>query len=229
MLSGLGDWMVRTERRIRRSFGDSIDTPGRRAMAHFHLFLLDHGIFRTFWTNEAKVAPGVFRSNQPSPRRLRKIRARGINTILNLRGRSDYSQYLFEEEACDAMGMNLISHKLAARRAPTVAELTGLMDIMDGIETPFLMHCKSGADRAGFGAVMWQVYKMNVPVEDALGAHLNWRFLHLPQTSTGILDFFWREYEAAHGKSGIGLREWIETGYDRDATDDAFANGSKAV
>lgn len=229
MLSGLGDWMVRTERRIRRSFGDSIDTPGKRAMAHFHLFFLDHGIFRVFWTNEAEVSPGVYRSNQPSPRRLRRIRDRGLNTILNLRGPSDYSQYLFEAEACSALNIDLISHKLAARRAPTAAEVIGLMDIMDSIQTPFLMHCKSGADRAGFGAVMWQVYKMGVPVEQAVADHLNWRFLHLPQTSTGILDFFWREFDAANRETGISLRDWVETVYDRHATDTAFANGKNAA
>lgn len=228
MLSGLGDWMVRTERKVRRSFGNNIDTPGRRALAHFHLFALDHGIFRLFWTNGAMVDDGVWRSNQPSPRRLRKIRQSGIETVLNLRGPSLYSQFLFEREACEKLGIKLISHKLAARRAPSTQELLRLAEIFDTIERPFLMHCKSGADRAGFASVFWQVYRNGADPREMVKEHLNWRYLHLPQTSTGILDLFWEHYARARDKDGIGLIDWIRDVYDFDALQAAFRSGERA-
>ena len=36
-----------------------------------HAFWMDHEILRALYHNQSKVAPGVYRSNQPSPNRIK--------------------------------------------------------------------------------------------------------------------------------------------------------------
>ena len=89
------------EQRWSASYGTDISTPALRRQAWWHFHLADHGFLRVLWTNLYEIAPGVWRSNQPSPARLKRYHQMGIRTILNLRGKDRYSYYLFEHEAAD--------------------------------------------------------------------------------------------------------------------------------
>ena len=53
---------------------------------NFSEFILLNLFLRFFYHNQAEVAPGVFRSNQPSPDRLNTWAKSGIKTVINLRG-----------------------------------------------------------------------------------------------------------------------------------------------
>ena len=99
MFKSLWTHLEEREREWRRSFGMDITDPAQRRKARRQYLWLDHAILRTFWTNEAQIAPGVWRSNQPTHSRFEALKARGIKTILNLRGPSKFSMYLFEEES----------------------------------------------------------------------------------------------------------------------------------
>ncbi|NOX41068.1 MAG: dual specificity protein phosphatase family protein, partial [Alphaproteobacteria bacterium] len=114
------------ERAWRNSFGDDISTPEKRAQARRHFNWVDHGILRVWWTNFYPVAKGVYRSNHPSAERLAAYKAKGIKSVLNLRGISKFSFYLFEKEACDALGLNLTSIHMSATRLPTVERILEL-------------------------------------------------------------------------------------------------------
>ena len=103
--------LQRVQDRLSAVYGSDISTPEARRAAWWHFQLSDHAFLRLLWTNFAEVAPGVFRANQPSPERLASYHAKGIRTILNLRGRSNQSFYLFEAEACARLGMTLIDRK----------------------------------------------------------------------------------------------------------------------
>jgi hypothetical protein len=70
-------------------------------------------------TNFDQIAPGVYRSNQPSHRRLARYRAMGIRTILYLRASSEKWAFHFERESLDALGMTMVSVPLHSRSAPT--------------------------------------------------------------------------------------------------------------
>ena len=61
-----------------------------------HAFWMDHEILRALFLNQSKVAPGVYRSNQPSPSRIKTWAKKGIKTIINLRGASNQGSYLLE-------------------------------------------------------------------------------------------------------------------------------------
>ena len=191
----------------------------RRAWWHYHL--IDHGVLRYLWTNEAEIAPGVFRSNHPHESRLRAFRDRGVRAVLNLRGANDAPSYLLEREACAALGLQLISVKFAARGAPNRDRLQELFAAFDTISRPFLMHCKSGADRAGLASVLY-LLDQGVPLVEAR-RQLSIRFLHLKWTKTGIQDAFLDLYADRLTRGPIAIRDWVRDEYDADAVRRLFA------
>ncbi|WP_232830769.1 tyrosine-protein phosphatase [Tropicimonas sp. IMCC34011] len=221
MVQRVATWLKGIERRVRNSFGDDISTPAKRRQALVHFHLMDHAVLRLPWTNFDKVAEGVYRSNHPGPARLRRYKEMGITTILNLRGEDRYSPWLFEKEACDALGLRLVTAKIYARKAAKRREILKLVDTLKSIDKPFLLHCKSGADRAGFAAVLYRVIVEGVPLEEAR-SHLSLRYLHLKWTRTGIVDHILDVYEDRNAEAPIGLEEWFRTEYDPKAIEASF-------
>ena len=184
--------------------------------------IFDHGILRTFWTNLSEIAPGVFRANQPSPRRLGRYARRGIRTIVNLRGASSDPHYLFEAEACKSLGLELINlGNLSARAAPAAKDLLATINTLRNAPKPLLMHCKSGADRTSLAAAS---YLLAVEGRDlkAARAQFSPRFIHFRWTKTGVLDHILDTYEAAHKKTGISFEDWIGSSYDAAAIQAGF-------
>ncbi len=214
--------LKRVERKMRMSFGDNISTPWHRALSWLHFQLFDHAFLRTIWTNYDRVAEGVYRSNHPSPGRLKRWKKRGIRSVLNLRGVDGQSPWLFEEEACRDLGLNLYVAKIYARKPATRGEMIRLIDTMRVVEKPFVMHCKSGADRAGLAAVLYAHIIDGQSLEEAR-KHLHWRYIHLKSTKTGVVDHILDVYEARNAESLIGLEEWLRTEYDTRAIAASFA------
>lgn len=213
MLTRLKTLLDRLEARLTDPARGGLETPEgrRRHMLHFHLF--DHAFLRSIWTNFAKVSDGVYRSNQPSPARMKWLKARGFRTVLSLRGDKPISFNLLEREAATELGITLVSIRLYARRVPSVETLVALEELLRTLERPLLIHCKSGADRAGFASALYLLAIENRPVSEA-AKQLHWRFLHRKSTWTGVLDYFLEAYDAAYRKSGIGLMDWVRTEYD---------------
>ena len=199
-----------------------IQTPKGRKRAQRQLDWADHGILRYRWHNFAQLVPGIYRSNHPTTARFKDYAAMGIKTVLTLRGAQHQPQYLFEAETCDHLGLTLECVQMAARRAPTVERLTMLFDVFDRIEPPFLMHCKSGADRTGLASAIYLLAYAGADLA-AAKAQLSFDFIHIRRTATGILDHFLDTYEARFNETGIGVRDWIATEYDADALTVSFA------
>lgn len=221
MLARMADAVTRIERRARKSFGMRIDTPWQRALSHVHLQLIDHAFLRVWWRNFHQVAPGVWRANQPSPHRIRTWKRMGFAAVLNLRGETPFAHYLFEREACEQVGLPLYDLRIWARKLPPREKLIELIEIFERIERPFVMHCKSGADRTGLAAALYLVLFEGRPLEEAR-RQLSWKYLHAKSDATGVLDHFFEEYAKAQAANGIGLREWIETEYDPVAVTESF-------
>ena len=178
-----------------------------------HAFWIDHEFLRFFYHNKAEVAPGVFRSNQPSPDRLKTWAKSGIKTVINLRGASNQGSYFLELQKCKDLGIKLIDHPLYATRLASSKELLGLADIFEKVNYPILLHCKSGADRAGLASVMYHLVVLNTPFPIAR-KQLSLRFLHLKFSRSGILDFMLDTYEKEQKISGLSFRSWIKNKYD---------------
>ena len=213
MFTKLSARIKKYERSLAQNYGTDISTEKGRRQAFWHYHLLDHGVLRTFWTNFFEVSPGVWRSNQPSPRRLRHFKKIGITTVLNLRGPVQMSPYLFEEEACRELGLTLVNHPMQARHLHNRNKYLKLLDIFEQLETPFVVHCKSGADRAGMASALYLLHMKGAPVAEAkqqLGA----KYIHFKSFQTGILDHMLNAYESDTQSNPMPIREWIETRYD---------------
>lgn len=228
MIRKLFKTLDRKEREYRNSFGDNITDPEERRRSEWHLNWMDHGILRKRWHNFAKVAPGVYRSNHPNHERFEAYAAMGIKAVLNLRGSAQQSHYLFEVESCEKLGLTLVTSQMAARRAPRVDELVELLSAFETIERPFLMHCKSGADRTGLAAAIYLMVHEGEPLEVAR-KELSVRFLHFRKSKTGVLDHLLDVYAERIAQSPIAIDDWIRTEYDPAALTDSFAAKQAAL
>ncbi|MDD9708214.1 MAG: tyrosine-protein phosphatase [Paracoccaceae bacterium] len=202
------------------SEGDLSD-PGQRRRAFWAYQFMDHAILRHVWSNFDQIAPGVYRSNQPGHWRLKRYRAMGIKTVLYLRASSEKWAFHFERESLDALGMTMISAPLHSRSAPTREAVQTLIAAFRSIDKPFLMHCKSGADRAGLASA---IYLMVIEGKDLHAARkmLSLRYIHLRFTKTGVLDLMLDHYAARNAASPIGFEDWIDREYDAAALQAAF-------
>ena len=210
-----------TERDFSRSFGKDISTPAARRQAKWHFYLSDHGFLRGLWTNFFPIAPNVWRSNQPSPARLRRYKRMGIRSILNLRGEDTFSFYLFERETCEELGLKLIDLKIYARHLVSREQFMKLFDVFDRIEKPFVLHCKSGADRAGIVSALWLLDQEGATIAHAKSM-LSLKYAHLKHTKTGLMDHVLDCYEADSDGGKIPVREWFATWYDNEKLTASF-------
>jgi protein tyrosine/serine phosphatase len=214
-------------RGLRRSFGLDPSTSGGRRSAWIHYQFVDHAILRAVWTNFFEIAPGVYRSNQPTHARFRRYRDMGIRTVINLRGAEVYAHYFFEKESCEALGLTLIDAKLRARRAVPAEWILAVIKAMREAPRPMLFHCKSGADRAGFAAAVYLMVFEGVPVAEAR-RQLGLKYVHLKFTRTGVQGYILDVYEARLARGPIAFEDWILQEYDHKVIQAAFDAGRPA-
>ena len=177
--------------------------------------LHDHAYFRIFWHNWAEIVPGrLYRSNHPTPGRLeRAARKYGLRTVINLRGEKPCGSTELSEAAARRLGLAHVFLPFESRGAPQRDRILRFHELYRTMRTPALLHCKSGADRAGLAAGLALLLE-GAPT--ALAIHqLSLRHLHIRQSSTGILDAFFLRYAAeAEGKKPF--LDWVRDDYDED-------------
>ena len=196
---------------LTRAAGE-LATPGQRFAAWADLMLVDHGVFRAIYLNRHEVAPGIWRSAQPSPAHLERLAAEGLKTVLNLRGVRRCSSYLLEVEACQRLGLTLINLPIGSREGPPLDRIQRAAEVFRVAERPILMHCKSGADRAGMMAALYLLVHERRPVAEA-AEQLSLRFGHVKAARTGVLDAVLAAF-AASGEPDF--MTWAATAYDPD-------------
>ncbi|MCL4766943.1 MAG: protein tyrosine phosphatase [Hyphomicrobiaceae bacterium] len=220
-MAGLGKRARRQMKRItrgwRRSLVDSAPDWARMAFgpaAHYlDMLFVDHGVFRLIYVNRHRLGEHAWRSAQPAPHHIRALARQGIRTIVNLRGESVCGSYRLEQEACRRYGVRLVNFQVRSRAAPSRTEIKGALELFDRIEYPMLMHCKSGADRAGLMSVLYRYLKEGVPLEVAK-RELSWRYGHFRQADTGILDYFFERYLQETATRPMAFFDWVEHVYD---------------
>lgn len=174
----------------------------------------DHAFLRENFQNAHKLSENVWRTNQPSPDQLKAWKEKGIKTIINLRGDTDSSFTALEKDACEKLGLNLHFFKVESRGAPDPEIMHAMYDCFQNLEYPVLMHCKSGADRAGFASVFYKFLIEKVPLIEAR-KQLALKYLHISAGKTGILGYFWDTYAKANEETGIEFWDWVDNVYDR--------------
>ncbi len=198
------------------SFGDDISTPRARRQAVWHTHVVDHAFLRRIWRNTHRLSDDAWRGNQPDARRIAQLKQMGIRTLLNLRGPSAFAVYLFEQEACAQHGIHLVDHQIEAYHLSSRETYLRLFELFDTMEKPFLMHCKSGADRSGLAAAFYLLDQQNASVERAM-SELSLKYAHRKNSRAGILDHLLQTYAADTRAAPMPIRRWIASRYDQAA------------
>ena len=190
------------------------------------LMAKDHGVLRLWWHNLHQIDEDMWRSNQPTPGRVEQAARLGIRTIINLRGDRSDGGWRLEAEACARHGLQLIDFTARSRAAPDKQMLHDTRDLFDRLDCPALLHCKSGADRAGLMAALYLLIQKGRPVAEA-AEQLSIRYLHVKQAKTGLLDAFLAAY-VPYEAEGIGFFDWADNVYDPEQLQAEFLSSSWA-
>ena len=196
----------------------NLNNPKDRKQAYRDLTWGDHGFLRARFANRHDIGGGMYRENQPSPKRIALLAEEGIKTILNLRAESPKGFYLLEEEACQKHGIKLVNFRVYSRDVHTREKIRAAKALFPTLEYPVMMHCKSGADRTGFMGVLYRHFHMGDSIEQAM-EQLSFKYLHIKEGKTGMLDFFFHDYlkyaaqEKEAGRDAEFI-DWVETVYE---------------
>jgi uncharacterized protein (TIGR01244 family) len=209
-------------------FSKPIDGPEQRRAAWLDLLFSDLGILRLFWKNRRQFAPAAWRSNQPTPGDVRWAASQGIRTIINARhdaGR--HGGHALVREAALQTGLSYLTLESApifSRAAPSREALLRAAETLREAQGPVLIHCKSGADRAGFLSALYRIVVDGDPV-DAATAELTLRHLHFAGSKTGILDAVYAAYLADAAASAKPFLDWVREDYDPQTVTARFRAG----
>jgi len=206
-----------------------VPPPGRwqRLRIWLNALFVDLAIFRIFYTTRRAVTPDFHRSGHPFPYQLRRAARDGVKSVLSLRGPEVHvGTNRLEWEACAETGLKIVHLPLGSRSPPERGQVLRLMELFETLERPLLVHCKSGADRAGMVSVMFLATQKGIPLEAAMHEMDFWRHGHLKQAKTGVLDHFFEAYQSIRDSPGplhgIGFMDWVRDHYDRKAVEDSF-------
>jgi protein tyrosine/serine phosphatase len=194
---------------------------GGRLRAWAHMLLVDHGVFRLAYLNRHRVSTRLWRSAQPAPHQLAWFAKAGVRTVVNLRGGREHGSWQLQKEACERHGLEIVEFVVRSRAAPEREAILGAKRFFDELRYPAVLHCKSGADRAGFVAALYLILHEGKTVEEAL-RQLSLKYGHFRFARTGILDAFFERYRAEGEAKGMPFLEWVEKDYDPEALERDF-------
>jgi len=161
-------------------------------------------------SNFREVSPGRFyRSGEMSAEAMGELIDRlGIKCVVNLQSApGDWARYEAQIEACRRRGVVHDRIPLSPTKLPGAAAAKNLVERLESGPFPMLVHCSSGADRAGLAAAAYLIQVEKRPLEEAVGSQLTWRFGHVPIGGSIAMDrFFDRFREASEGRD---FKSWV--------------------
>ncbi|MDE2319992.1 MAG: tyrosine-protein phosphatase [Rhodospirillales bacterium] len=204
-----------------------LSTPRGRRNAWVDALFVDHAVLRLFWTNFATVVPGkLYRSNHPTPGNLRRFaRNLGLKSLINLRGQAKNGSDALSRDEARRLGLDFYDMAFESRGAPHKDRILKLAEIFKEMKGPALIHCKSGADRAGLVAGLYILINDGSAAEAV--QQLSLRYGHIKHSKTGILDAFFELYrQTAEGRTPF--LKWVRDEYDEADLRTAFKAGRLA-
>jgi len=190
--------------------GFDLSTPGGRLKTYLDYMWKDHAYLRLGFSNAHWISDELVRTNQPWPHQLAAWKARGIKTVVNLRGGFDASFHALEKDACRRLGLEMVDFTITSREVPSRERVLGAQRLFETIAYPALMHCKSGADRAGIMSVLYMHFRKGKTIREALD-QLHLRYLHVKQGKCGVLDYTFERYLAEGEPAGMSFLEWVQS------------------
>ena len=190
--------------------GFSLATAADRRRAVLDHLWKDHAWIRLAFSNAHWISDELVRTNQPWPFQLKAWKARGVRTVINLRGGFQTSFRALEVDACRRYGLELVDFVVASRDVPTAETVLAARRLFDTVRYPALMHCKSGADRAGIMGVLYKHFRQGLPIRQAI-EQLSPRYLHAKAGLTGVLDYIFERYLAEGEPAGLSFEDWVRS------------------
>ncbi|MFA7645348.1 MAG: sulfur transferase domain-containing protein [Phenylobacterium sp.] len=187
-----------------------LSTPGGRVRTYLDYLWNDHAYLRLGFSNAHWISEELVRTNQPWPHQLAAWKRRGIKTVVNLRGGFDASFHALEKDACAKHGLTMVDFTITSRETPSRERVLGAKRLFETVEYPALMHCKSGADRAGIMSVFYMHFRKGKTIREAMD-QLHLRYLHVRHGKTGVLDYTFERYLAEGEPAGMSFLEWVES------------------
>jgi protein tyrosine/serine phosphatase len=118
----------------------------------------------------------------------------GIKSVLNLRGAHKGEPWYDDEMAASgALSLAHFDYPISAKRFVTGQQITEILEIVRKAPKPLLVHCKSGADRAGLVAALYRYSQTGASAEQADGelSLVYGHFPYLTSQSGAMDDSFW--------------------------------------
>jgi protein tyrosine/serine phosphatase len=146
----------------------------------------------------------LYRSAQLGKDELESLaRQYGLKSVLNLRGvNAGTGWYDQEMTAARDLGLAHYDYALSAKRFVPARQVADLLEIIRQAPKPLLIHCQSGADRAGLVAALFRYAIAGVSAVDA-DRQLSVTYGHFPyltSRSRAMDESFWA-YVAATQKT----------------------------
>ena len=186
-----------------------LSTRGGRFATYWRHFWHDHAYVRLASSNAHWLSDEMARANQPWPFQVKTWAERGVRTIVNLRHGHD-AHHVLETEACDRYGVKQVRFEVTALEAPTREQVLGAKALFDELEYPAMMHCKSGADRAGLMSVLYMHFRRKQPIRQAM-EQLHSRYGHVRGPNTGVLDYCFEKYVREIEPLGVSYEDWVKS------------------
>lgn len=117
---------------------------------------------------------------------------------------------------------------MSSRKLPEAQKIVDAKNMLETVKYPILIHCKSGADRAGLMSVFYMHFIEQQPLEQAV-KQLSIKYGHFRWADTGKLDFFFDAffaYQKQHPE--IEFLDWVTNIYDRESLDSQFKSSGWA-
>ena len=146
--------------------------------------------------------------------------------MINLRGVGVDSHHVLERETCARLGLKQVDIiNLGSREVPTREQVLGAKAMFDAIEYPAIVHCKSGADRAGVMSAFYMHFRQQQPISEAM-QQLSFKFGHVRAGMTGVLRYPFEKYVREIEPLGISYEDWVKSdAYDPAAIKREFHAG----
>jgi protein tyrosine/serine phosphatase len=136
-----------------------------------------------------------YRSAQLAKDELQEVvRDHGIRSILNLRGAHPGQSWYDDEIAVsEERGVAHYDYGLSAHRIVSGKQITDLLEIIRHAPKPLLVHCKSGADRAGLVSALYRFADEGANANEADGqlSLIYGHFPYLTSRTRAMDDSFW--------------------------------------
>ncbi len=170
--------------------------------------------------NYHEVIPGrVYRSGQLSPGQLERAVARdGLRSLINLRGaKPGRAWYEREADAARRLGLAQQDLDLPPKRLPSRRTVLRLIELLERLPEPILLHCHAGADRAGFASVVVRMIRGGETLEQAR-SELALAYGHLALGPSAEAARFFEHYRAYLSETGAtdtaaNFKHWVRTAY----------------